>query len=374
MGARKTKFYHEKVIHEQTIVLQSWPNDPKEEGTLSPNLHRWPFQFLLANHLIETIEDDQAKVYYYVTATIHKVGMGVTKPRTHRDILLLRTPSSWSDSALMNSSLPTTSIISERKLDVCDAHICIEKSAASSGTHFPIVLSISANEKNVYIESISVILTEKRSYRLPEFQARRFEHYDYKVSLADLESLEDSTLIETQGLLPRLTVKEMRRLLGVKNAHLPLDGGPFRHRLIFSLPNCVNLNHSTTFSEIDISHELKIRIELSSDKNKLEKDFSRSTVRLDTPITILDCRLKEDYTSLPTYKEALLTDGSTDEHDKAGSPTNCFFACPCYLAFKKKTQCNRKDWMRNREQHRIEAQANSLENTPPPSYDSIDPK
>jgi hypothetical protein len=382
IGAKGMKLYHEKVIHEQNIILQSWPSNPKMEGTLEPGVHRWPFQFLLSNRLVETIEDERAKVYYYVTASVQRVGMSVTRLRCRRDILLLRTPS-WSDSALTANSLPTTSIVSERKLDVCDARICTEKSHVSSGTQFPISLHLFPNRKNVFLESINVILTEKRTYRLPEFQARRSEHHDFKVTLVSVSSLIDPGFTEPSGLLEQLSIKEMRRALGIKNAHIPLDCGPFQHQLVFTLPNCIHLNHSTTFSEIDIRHELKIHIELTSTTESQET--LRTHIRLDTPITILDCRLKEDYTTLPTYEQALLLD-SVVEDEIPDPHKQGFFICPCYRDFKKKTKCTRKEWMKFREQHdNINNSSNRPTLThnnssssdfnvtpPPPSYDSLD--
>lgn len=379
IGARGNKLYHEKTLHEENIVLQSFPENSKGEGILAPGLHRWPFEFLLTNQHIETIEDEMAKVFYYMQATVHRLGMGTSNLRARKDILLLRTPH-WSDSALTANSLPSNSINSERKMEVCDSTICIEKSHVSSGTQFPISISLSPNIKHVFIESISVILTEKRVYRLPEFQARRVELHDFKVPLSDVTSLVDPALTSTHGLISQLSLKEMRRALGVKNAHIPLDEGPFQHRLLFLLPNCVHLNHTSTFSEIDIRHTLKIHIELTTPATD---DVGRTHIRLETPITILDCRLKEDYNALPTYEEALIHDPVIDEKEHLNSkkPTG-FFICPCYLDYKKKRHCSRRDWMKIREeQHNYSAPPSpTLEDSPPdshilpPSYESIETK
>ncbi|KAI8063373.1 uncharacterized protein B0P05DRAFT_238759 [Gilbertella persicaria] len=363
IGARGTKLYHEKIIHEQNVILQSFLDSPKQEGTLAPGIHRWPFQFLLLNQLIETIEDEMAKVFYYVTATVHRVGVGATKLRSRRDILLLRTPH-WSDNALTANSLPTTSITSERHMDVCDTTICIEKSIVSSGTQFPISLSISPNIKHAFIESISVILTEKRVYRLPEFQARRVEVHDFKVPILSVSSLVDPGLGST---VSHLSLKEIKRALGVKNAHISLNNGSFQHRIIFTLPNCVHLNHSTTYSEIDIRHTLKLHIELTSPYSCHDTNsVTRTNIHLETPITILDCRLKEDYNSLPTYEEALLFDPVLDEDVATSKPTG-FFLCPCYLEYQKKRHCSRREWIKLRNQP-------SSPDVSPPSYESIQPK
>lgn len=313
-----------------------------------------------------------AKVFYYVQATVHRTGMGTTKLRARRDILLLRTPN-WSDLALTANSLPTTSITSERKMDVCDATICIEKSNVSSGTQFPIALSLSPNRKNVFIESISVVMTEKRVYRLPEFHAKRVELHDFKVTLSSVTSLVDPAVTAaTHGLISELSLKEIRRALGVKNAHIPLNQGPFQHRLNFTLPNCVHLNHTSTFSEIDISHCLKIHIELTSPNNGGDNkdgngdEVARTHIRLETPITILDCRLKEDYNALPTYEEALLLDPVVDDesHPDTKKPTG-FFVCPCYLEYKKKRNCSKRDWMKIRGQEH--SNPSSAPSSAPPS-------
>lgn len=382
IGPRNNKLYHEKTIHEQNIVLQAFFDSPKGEGVLAAGLHRWPFQFLLSNQLIETIEDEMAKVYYCVQATIHRVGMGVAKLRARRDVLLLRTPH-WSDAALTANSLPTTSIISERKLKVCDATICVEKSNGSSGTLFPIAMSLTPNMKHVFIESISVVLTEKRVYRLPEFQARRVELHGFKVTLSSVTSLVDPALTSTHGLVSQFSLKEMRRALGVKNAHIPLDVGPFQHRLNFTLPNCVHLNHTSTFSEIDISHCLKIHIELTSGTGG--EDVTRTHIRLETPITILDCRLKEDYNTLPTYEQALLLDPVAEDKDLQGGDDDAhgFFVCPCYIEYKKKRNGSRKDWLKVQDEvlksstppSPTEERSFDLDSSPPPpSYASIGAK
>ncbi|KAI8357264.1 hypothetical protein BD560DRAFT_492037 [Blakeslea trispora] len=365
IGARGTKIYHEKVIHEQNLLLQSFTQNPKQEGTLAAGIHRWPFEFLLSNQLAETIEDELGKVFYYVTATVHRVGVGMTKLKSRRDILLLRTPN-WSDNALTANSLPSTSITSERRMEACDAMICIEKSMVSSGTQFPIILSVTPNIKNVFIESVSFILQEKRVYKVPEYQARRVEMNDFKVPLFDLQNLVDPDLLNTTTA--SLSLKDMKRVLGVKNAHISLNDGPFQYRLVFNLPNCVQLNHSSTFPEIHISHTLRLHIELSSPSRSTCEEI-KSNIHLETPITILDCRLKEDYNALPTYKEALLVDSVVNEQDIATSKPTGFFHCPCYLEYQKKRNCTRRDWIKTRCQP-----SEDNENVPPPTYESINLK
>ncbi|KAI8997061.1 hypothetical protein BDB01DRAFT_840570 [Pilobolus umbonatus] len=381
-GPRKSKVNYEKTVHEQNVILQSFLDTDGEGGILSPGLHRWPFEFLISNKLVETIEDEMCKVFYYVTATIHRVGIGAAKLRCRRDVLLLRTPD-WSNSALTANSLPTTSIVSERRLLTCDVAICVEKSHISSGTHLPIHFSLTPNMKHVYIESISVVINEGKVYRIPEYQERRVESYDYKISLVSSNNATDPAF-ESDRRLSHLSLKDMRRALSVKNAHIPINGG-FQHKLVFELPNCINLNHDTTFTQISIRHHLKINIELSSpatDANGtlLLDESVRSHVRLEAPITILDCRLKEDYAVLPTYEEAILQDSIIDDTDLTVDKQCGFFLCPCYIEFKKRTEGSRKEWSKVRNDLQALASTTSLllpsaiNLSLPPSYDSIDMK
>nr|AET35425.1 AlyA [Syzygites megalocarpus] len=353
-GPKGNIVYHEKILHEQNLILQSFL--PHSEGTLRAGLHRWPFQFLVSNQLTETIEDECGKVTYSMIATVHRSGVTATKLRARREILLLRTPS-WSDSALTANSLPSTSIISERKLDLCDAFICIEKSSCSSGTQLPITLCLSPNVKHTFVESVSVVLTEKRVYKIPEYQARRVELHDFKLVLSTVSSLVDPTLMP--AITPYMSLKEIHKALVIRNAHIPLDDVMFQQRLVYSLPNCVHLNHSSTYNEIHITHSLKIHIELSHPKSK-----ERTHIRLETPITILDCRLKADYNILPTYEEAVLSDPIIDDDDAPKSTG--FLICPCYIEYKKTNTCSKRDWMKLRN--------NTLDisdTPPPPSYKSI---
>lgn len=313
----------------------------------------------MSNRLVETIEDELAKVFYYISATVHRPGMSVANLRARRDILLLRTLT-WSDSALSTNSLPSTSIISERKLDSCDCNICIEKSIMSSGTQLPIAITLEPHIKHLHLECVTAILTEQRVYRLPEFNARRAEAIDYKLRLLSVNSLADPELVE-EHLLPASDVplERLKQALNTKNAHIPLNANPFQYRFILDLPNCVVLNHTSTFHEIDLRHYLKLQIELSAPGKK-----QRDVIRLETPVTILDCRLKEDYATLPTYEEALSDIKLDDQED---SKPHGFFACPCYLEFKKKRRCGRQEWMMIR-------QRNMHDVAPPPPYEQLNQK
>ncbi|CAO3607074.1 unnamed protein product [Cunninghamella echinulata] len=463
-SGRNTKFSHEKKIHEQHLILQNWlpnhnnnnsnshsplllsaassrssstsslqstltnnnnnnidhyfgthninnnnsnnnsnkNNNNSNSGTLPAGLHRWPFEFILSNKLPETIEDEIGKVFYYMIGKIHRPGSIQSHLRCRRNILVLRTPI-WSDVALISNSLPTTSIISDRHFSACDLNICVEKSMASSGTLFPVHLGIVPHMKHVFLESFSVLITESRTYRLPEFDALHNEVYDFKMKLLSITNLNDtfssspsspssfsSSLSSTYVLenndhhgssenndnMDDENLLLLKRAVFTKNAHLPLTGDPFHYKLNFNLPNCIDLNHSSTFHEIDIKHYLKIAIHLSTPEGPL-------TTHLETKITVLDCRLKEDYTVLPTYESALSDqtvsneDVDQDDGDHSNSNNkNAFFLCPCYLDYKKKRGVSSKnEWimMRNNNNNnninRNNNNNNNNNNNQPPSYD-----
>lgn len=315
---------------------------------------------------METIEDELAKIYYYVSSTVHRVGRGSVNLRCRRQVLLLRALS-WSDQVLTTHSLSNPSILVERRLPQCDATIFIEKSMASSGTQFPITVVLAPHQKHVHLESLSVLLTEKRVYQLPEFDVKRGELHDYKLPFCGARNLADASM---SSFAPPNDVDliNLRRSLTTKNAHIPLTATPFQYNFVFTLPNCIHLNHTTTYNEMHFTHFLKIDIELSYPlENNLDDTVAakrgnlRTTVHLDTPITILDCRLKDDYATLPSY-EASQHDSSVDSDDMDQDPAkqpSGFFMCPCYLEYKKKCkQLTRPEWMIVRQ--------NII--TPPPPY------
>jgi hypothetical protein len=361
LGPRGSKVYHEKTILEQNIILDARPDD---DQILPAGLHQWPFEFLIPNRIVETIEDDMATVQYFVEATIQRPSMSLINLRCHRNLLLLRTLS-WSDDALTSNALPVTSIVAERKTEVCDATIYIEKSIASSGTQFPISIVLTTQMKHVHLEAINVILTEKRIYQVPEYNAQRAELHDFKLQLASVTNMTDVEQMH-QAMLPvsELSLQEIRKAISTKNAHIPLGAAPFQYRFLFTLPNCLTLNHTTYFKEMNFLHRLKIDIELSVPSTQ---DGTEPThVQLATPITILDCRLKDDYTTLPTYQQSM-SDSLVDQDDE-NEKRDGFFVCPCYLEYKKKSKLGNECSMFSQNT------TAPFDSFPPPAYNALDSK
>ncbi|KAI9266072.1 hypothetical protein BY458DRAFT_512548 [Sporodiniella umbellata] len=332
LGSRGHKVYHEKTILEQNIIL--------DVGTTLPvGLNRWPFEFLIPNSQVETIEDEMAQVSYYMSATVQRPGMGTPNLRCRRNLLLLRTLAPSND-ALTSHALPSTSIVAERRTEVCDATFYIEKAVVSSGTQFPISIVLSTQMKHVQLESIDIVLTERRIYQVPEYGARKAELHDFKLQLVSVTDTSDEEQFR-QAMIPgsELTKYQIKRAITGKNAHIPLGSTPFQYKFVFTLPNCLTMNHTTYFNEMNFLHHLKIDLEFSMGGQK-------TNVHLETPITILDCRLKEDFITLPTYQEALsdITVNADDDEDLLNKRAG-FFVCPCYTEYKKKsTQFTKKEW------------------------------
>lgn len=387
LGPRGTKVYHEKTVLDQNLILDCRPED---DQLLPAGLNRWPFEFLIPNSMVETIEDEMAQLYYFVSATVQRPGMGTPNLRCRRNILLLRTLAP-SDDALTSHALPTTSIVAERRTEACDASIYIEKSIVSSGTQFPISIVLSTQMKNVKLESMNVVLTEKRVYRVPEYNAKRAELHDFKLQLTSVNSMADTEQMR-QAMVEDsdISLQEIRRALSAKNAHIALGSTPFQYKFMFNLPNCQTMNHTTYFKEMNFLHHLKIDIELSVPTSRASSPdpsteggssssavtTERTHIHLETPITILDCRLKEDYTTLPTYQESM-SDTAVDEEDtddvlqkRAG-----FFICPCYVDYKKKSSKFNGKQLMLRQNGSVESlpisrsnSSDSLLSPPPPPY------
>ncbi|KAI8888119.1 hypothetical protein K501DRAFT_174159 [Backusella circina FSU 941] len=363
LGSRGAKVYHEKVILEQSILLDTRMVD---QPTLPAGLNRWPFEFLIPNKVVETIEDDLATVQYYITVTVQRSGLGTMNLKTRRNILLLRTLSG-SEQTMASNSLPTTSIVVERKTNFCDTTIYIEKSIASSGTQFPISIILTAQRKHVHLEAINVMLIEKRVYQVPEYNVRRAELHDFKLQLVSINNMADTEQMK-EAMVPvssDIPLEQIRRVITTKNAHVPLGTVPFQHKFVFTLPNCLTLNHTTWYKEMNFLHHLKLDIEISTDTNK-----ERQHIFLETPITILDCRLKEDFTTLPTYQQSL-SDTAVDTQDEQELLLNKrdgYFICPCYVDYKKKS----KD--RSGKEVIRQQNASSLSDLPPPDYTTLDSK
>ncbi|CDS11005.1 hypothetical protein LRAMOSA03269 [Lichtheimia ramosa] len=341
IGPRGTKLYHEKVIWEQQAIL--WQPDVDDKGMIPAGEHRWPFQFTLSNSMVETIEDDMAQVSYYLSATVRRPGSLVNWKR-RRDMLVLRTLSS--DDRMIRM---------ERETDWCTATIALEQSAVVAGAHFPLTFMFVPKQKGVALECISMVVQEHKAYRLAEYHAARSENMKFKINL-------DSASSATDPEMEDASFAQLRRALNAKNAHIPLTVEPFQYRLVLQMPDCKSLTHSTYFPEIEIRHILHIHMEFS-----MPNCSERSVIDFRTPITIMDCRLKDEF-GLPAYEECAPSASDLDRGEGrlkalSNSLAMGFFVCPCYTEYRKTVMGNREDFLLLRQQ--IISEHTAL----PPPYD-----
>ncbi|KAI8384407.1 uncharacterized protein BYT42DRAFT_562451 [Radiomyces spectabilis] len=378
LGRGGSRTLHDKVLHEQKHVLQSWP----EGQLLEPGLHRWTFDFFIPSEIIETIEDNYTQVYYYLSAAVRRVTTFQPNLRSRQNLLILRTHS-LAGQALMRPMLIDTSTSVQRTIDECDVTACLEKPATSSGTQIPITVHIQPHGKELFLEAISVIVTERRTYRFLGDQMQRTDENNFKLTLISGTNMADPAF----GIQD-VPETQLRKLLTAKNAHVAMNA-PFQYRLILALPCCPHLNHSTQCPFISITHHLHIEIDVShctiptsspsltpsssfsflpSTASPASPVESRKVLHMELPLTVLDCRLKEDANFLPTYAEALTMSNS----DVMGSPESAagIFRCPCYLDYCKNRR-NANQWpdinpenFRNRSLH-----TNRISLNEPPPYD-----
>ncbi|RCH80500.1 hypothetical protein CU097_000288, partial [Rhizopus azygosporus] len=84
-------------------------------------------------------------------------------------------------------------------------------------------------------------------------------------------------------------------------------------------------------------------LRLNKTKIEKEKDRKKETITLDSPITVFDCRLKEDYGRLPSYNEIGIKPTEIDkkipknknDDVKMDQPQPHPYLCSCYYTFCK---------------------------------------
>jgi hypothetical protein len=117
----------------------------------------------------------------------------------------------------------------------------------------------------------------------------------------------------------------------------------------------------------------------------------RETIRLETPITVFDCRLKEDYGRLPSYSELNVTAHPTHGDDKSKMLPDMIEQdlmlqcmpdsdiqipssepqpqlCPCYFKFRRQMEMASQAQMLANESNSNLAMLERLPSLPPPDY------
>lgn len=321
---------------------------------------------------------------------------------TSKTVLILRTY--MSNSLLTNNSLQDLSRTLEKRTSCADIQIIIEQAAFSSGDAFHIRTLIQPQRKHVRLEHLNLTVTEFYRYLQLELRASRTGQENFPLifkascSVNDGETSEDTT--------------EQLQSVFEKNSYRPVEvDDTFAHRLTFATPTCQqNIHHTSThFKEIQYRHFLTIKLILSYPDDGYSPVVSRSssmenlqsaetsaagtgsghssdseagyagwhnmfskfkvtrgkhkdkriheTILLDVPITVFDCRLKEDFGRLPSYFELGVTPSVVRSHAKKHSKKEGFFTgksgapeidkpnappftflCPCYYDFAEQMQ------------------------------------
>ncbi|KAI8071809.1 hypothetical protein BC940DRAFT_293793 [Gongronella butleri] len=416
LGQRAKQVTHDEVLHTQTLTLI------EEKTMLDAGEHHWPFTFIIPNSTIDTIETQFGRVKHTIEATVTRGGKTLLQPewKLAKPILILR--SYMSDALLVSNSIRDLSHTFERHLTAGDVSVMVEYTAFSSGDLYNVQFVIQPQQKECRLENIKVAVTETRQYRVDELGAWRKEtktyplSYAYATPLGDADSLCHAYIEED----------DMLRVFEKGAGGLPLVD-TFAYRVAFATPTCQeNFHHSTHYRAIHIRHHLHIDVTLShvdlalaaaSDtpplsstpssppsgslspplnqpnhaqqqqpswpsvvarlrkgKKHLDKHRVSEKVQLEMPMIVFDCRLKEDYSHLPSYFETGLVEAPFTTIMPAGNTHGAIdqqrrrrrhhaYLCPCYHEFRRQMeQANA-------------ALAATVPTIPPPDYvEKPDPK
>ncbi|KAI9020840.1 hypothetical protein CLU79DRAFT_754020 [Phycomyces nitens] len=402
IGARGTRLTSETVLFEQKLQLVPSKNETRKAVLLNEGTHRFSFAFVIPNSFIESIDDVYGRVRHMVEAQVSRTGIPILNSwKTQSPLLVLRCY--MSNSLLVNNSIQDLSRTFEKHLVTGDIEVMIEAAAFSSGDLLYIRVIIQPQRKHTRLEHMEVKVTESRRYCVPEMRAWRTNQDQMEMPFAGATRIFSSGEYEEQHMD---SSDEIRQAFDKDGKGIDLTD-TFAHRIAFSTPSCQqNLHPTTHFKEILFRHHLEINIVVSYPdeggavalsrtnssnslhslhsfhsnpeqastehaaaqqntqganggwqnvflrlrKSRNEKDDvvdgrRKETIILETPITVFDCRLKEDYSRLPSYFELGVKppEINTLQKSKNGpSPGQStplkvdrtkIFYCPCYFDF-----------------------------------------
>ncbi|CDH53796.1 hypothetical protein RO3G_04152 [Lichtheimia corymbifera JMRC:FSU:9682] len=386
IGVRGTRLTSEKVLSEETLVLMN------ETKYLSEGVHRLPFGFLVPNSVVESIDDVYGRVRHTIEARASRPGISLLNSwHSSKTVLVLRTY--MSNSLLTNNTVQDLSRTLEKRIGPADIQVIIEQAAFSAGEAFHIRSIIQPQMKHVRLEHMDVVVTEHYRYLELEMRAQRNGHERFPFQFRASTSLLDESTDTTDQVQPIFSSSKGKLLIG----------DTFAHRLTFATPTChQNIHHTSThYREIQFRHYITIKLTLSFpnegdicsmhplapedimegplehhtpaihdaagsgswqhvlSKFKVSRDKSKDkrriydTIVFDVPITVFDCRLKEDFGRLPSYfelgvtpRQAALHEGkkkkekskwAQPEIDKPNELPHTYL-CDCYHDFARQMQ------------------------------------
>lgn len=290
-----------------------------------------------------------------------------------KPVLVLR--AYMSDSLLTNNSLQDLSRTYEKHLPAADIQLVVERAAFSSGDLFFLRLIMEPQRKRVRLEHMELTITENRRYHVAEVRANRKDSEQFPLQfLQSVKLTEDDSTAQgdlrgvfqknskgvdlTDTIAYRMTFATPTCMKNIHHTTYYKDI-LFRHHLNIAMtisfvddtltrPSLSSNSSSTSDSSVTAIEEQATRAMFalapppaafslaSTNTNthirspqqstwlpKIRKPVEkqqvirrRETIRLETPVTVFDCRLKEDYGRLPSYSELNVTAHPTHGDDK----------------------------------------------------------
>ncbi|KAI9299713.1 hypothetical protein BJ944DRAFT_44749, partial [Cunninghamella echinulata] len=328
-------------------------------------IHRFPFTFIIPNSYIDTIDDEFAKVRHIVEAVVTRTGKTILNQyRISKPVLILRTY--MCNSLLVNNSIQDLSQTFEKHFTTGDIEIMVEAAAFSSGDIFYLNIIVQPQRKHGRLEYIGCHVTESRRYSVSEMGAWRTDSETFPLYFAHATPLSTfmGSSSSSTASPSTFSAEDMDQIFDKQKPGVELTD-VFAYRVGFATPTCKeNFHHTSYYNEILFRHRLHIHITLSysdeekqhnttttlindnnntsdyftegsssssntttpsspswqtvlsklrkgklnngkNNSNNNEEEEGRIYEKMDveTPMTIFDCRLKEDYGHLPSYFE-----------------------------------------------------------------------
>ncbi|KAI9256644.1 hypothetical protein BDA99DRAFT_441864 [Phascolomyces articulosus] len=314
-------------------------------------------KILSEESVVESIEDMYGRVRHTVEAKVTRPGIQLLNSWTvTKNVLILRTY--MSNSLLTNNSVQDLSRTLEKRIAAADIQVVIEQAAFSPGEAFSIRTVVQPQRKHVRIESMDLVVSELYRYLEIEMRAQRNGHEKFPFEFRASTSLEmpDDTTDSIQSLFDKHNGTKSIKLDGTF-AHRLTFATPtchqnihhttthykeiqFRHYLTVSMtisspddggtttPPLLESSSSSTLSSASSSplstpsahtadmpmmldaatagigaagwHNVLSRFRVSRNKSR-EKNRVYDTIVFEVPISVFDCRLKEDFGRLPSY-------------------------------------------------------------------------
>ncbi|KAF8581093.1 hypothetical protein K439DRAFT_1393126 [Ramaria rubella] len=288
--------------------------------------YTYPISFSIPSNSPPTVHCDFGAVIYRLKAVVHRPGALTSKLSATREVTLVASPAD-------DDSEETHSIAVERQWDTQLRYlIALSGRSFPIGSHIPFNLTMVPMEKcKVY--RLSVFLEEKTEYFIKNRQVTREQPIKRHELLAIRHTLTEKNSPPILPILPEhvsiiTPYIDSTSSSTIDEALSTLMGpGPWVLNHDLQLPTDCNKLHFTykhKGSNISVSHILKIvfRVERGDDQFLDPKTGKRRLfdIVVQTPIHILSCHCKPEWTLLPRYS---LFESGPNEHLLGTSRPTC---------------------------------------------------